>query len=104
MLLETPIVNNSGTTLSHQVAGFITGANTVGYLVAGLLFLKFWRRTKDGLFLTFAFAFGLMAVNQAAPSLFGIPDEDLGGVYLLRLAAFLLIIWAILRKNLARGR
>jgi hypothetical protein len=98
------VVNNSGATVPHQLAGFITGANTIGYLVAGLLFLKFWRRTQDGLFLTFACAFGLMAINQAIPSLFGIPDEDLGGVYLLRLAAFLLIIWAILRKNLARGR
>lgn len=84
----------------HQ--DFAAGALTVGYLVAGLFFLKFWRRTRDGLFLAFAAAFGLMSVNQAVPALFGIPDEALGGVYLLRLAAFLLIIWAILRKNLAR--
>ena len=81
---------------------FVAGVLTTGYFIAGIFFLKFWRRTHDSLFLTFACAFGLMAVNQAAPSLFGIPDEALGGVYLLRLAAFLLIIWAILRKNLAR--
>jgi len=81
---------------------FITGMLTAGYLVAGLFFLKFWRRTGDGLFLAFAAAFALMALNQAIPVVFGIPDEALGGVYLLRLAAFLLIIWAVLRKNIAR--
>jgi len=83
-------------------ADFVTGMLTAGYLVAGLFFLKFWRRTGDGLFAAFAAAFVLMALNQAIPALFGIPDEALGGVYLLRLAAFLLIIWAILRKNMAR--
>jgi hypothetical protein len=82
------------------MVGFMGGAISVGYLVAGLFFLKFWRRTRDGLFAAFAAAFVLMAANQAAPVLFGIPDEALGGVYLLRLAAFLLIIWAILRKNM----
>lgn len=82
---------------------FTAGLLTTGYLIASLFFLKFWRRTGDGLFGAFAAAFGLMAVNQAVPVLFGIPDEALGGVYLLRLAAFLLIIWAILKKNMARG-
>jgi hypothetical protein len=81
---------------------FTNGMLTSAYLIAGLFFLKFWRRTGDGLFLAFAAAFALMAVNQAVPVIFGIPDEALGGVYLLRLAAFLLIIWAILRKNMAR--
>lgn len=81
---------------------FAAGVMSTSCLVAGVFFLKFWRRTRDSLFLTFACAFWLMTINQAVPSLFGIPDEALGGVYLLRLAAFLLIIWAILRKNLAR--
>jgi hypothetical protein len=87
----------------ETLVAFSAGALTLGYLVASLFFLKFWRRTRDGLFAAFAAAFLLMAANQAAPVLFGIPDEALGGVYLLRLAAFLLIILAVLRKNL-RGR
>jgi hypothetical protein len=81
---------------------FTAGALTAAYLVAALFFLKFWRRTADGLFLAFAAAFVLMAANQAAPVLLKVPDEALGGVYLLRLAAFVLIIFAILRKNMAR--
>jgi hypothetical protein len=82
---------------------FRTGAVTIAYLVAALFFLKFWRRTRDSLFAAFAAAFVLLAANQAAPALFGIPDEALGGVYLLKLAGFLLIILAILRKNLREG-
>jgi len=81
---------------------FAAGGLSVGYLVAAAFFLKFWRRSRDGLFAAFAAAFALMALNQAAPVLFGVPDEMLGGVHLLRLAAFLLIIWAILSKNMAR--
>ena len=85
------------------LVSFMAGALSVGHLVAAAFFLKFWRRTGDSLFAVFAAAFVLMAVNQAAPVLFGVPDEALGGVYLLRLAAFLLIIFAIVRKNLRGG-
>ena len=85
------------------LVAFMAGALTTGYLIAALFFLKFWRRTGDGLFAVFAAAFALLATNQAAPVLFGIPDEALGGVYLLRLGGFLLIIFAILRKNLRGG-
>jgi len=83
---------------------FVSGAVSAGYIVAALFFLKFWRRTRDGLFAAFAAAFVLLAANQAAPVLFGIPDEALGWVYLLRLAGFLLIILAVLRKNFTGRR
>jgi membrane-associated PAP2 superfamily phosphatase len=85
------------------IVGYAAGATSIGYIVAALFFLKFWRRTRDSLFVSFAAAFVLMAINQAAPALFGIPDEMVSNVYLLRLAAFLLIIFAILRKNMKDG-
>lgn len=85
------------------ILGFFGGALTLGYLVVAVFFLKFWRRTRDPLFLSFAAAFALIAANQAAPVVFNIPREDQAPVYLLRLAGFGLIIWAILRKNLKRG-
>jgi hypothetical protein len=47
------------------VEGLIAGALAMGFLIAGLFFLKFWRRTGDGLFLAFAAAFGLLAVGNA---------------------------------------
>jgi hypothetical protein len=82
--------------------GFFSGALTLGFLVAAAFFLKFWRRTKDSLFLSFALAFALIAINQAAPVVLGIPREDQAPVYLLRLAGFAIIILAILRKNMQR--
>ena len=84
------------------LAAFTAGALTLGWLAIGVFFLKFWRRTGDGLFLAFAIAFALLATNQAVPVLFGVASEDQGYIYLLRLAAFLLIILAVFRKNLRR--
>ncbi len=78
---------------------FLSGAITFGFLVAGLFFLRFWKRTGDGLFLAFAFAFWLLGLNQALISLTDIPVEERSWLYLLRLAAFALIIVSIWRKN-----
>ena len=78
---------------------FLSGAVTAGYAIAALFFLRFWRDTRDPLFLCFATAFLLLAVGQTTLALSPIPDEYRGWVYLLRLSAFLLIVGAILRKN-----
>jgi hypothetical protein len=87
--------------MSPPTVAFVTGLLTAGYGLAGVFFFSFWRRTRDSLFLVFGIAFWLMALNQALPTLLGIPREEQGGIYLLRLAAFILIIAAILRKNLS---
>jgi peptidoglycan/LPS O-acetylase OafA/YrhL len=84
------------------VEGLIAGALAMGFLIGGLFFLKFWRRTRDALFLAFSGAFGLLALASALPVLMGTPHEERSGVYLIRLAAFLLIIVAVLAKNLRR--
>ena len=78
---------------------FLSGAVALGFAVCALFFLKFWRRTKDGLFLSFALAFLLLGSGQTILALANIPTEERGPVYLLRLAAFLLILVAIYRKN-----
>lgn len=82
--------------------GLVAGGLTVGLGVVALFFLRFWGRTRDGLFLVFSAAFALMAVNQALPIVLNIPQEERGGIYLIRLAAFLLIIVAVVGKNLER--
>ncbi|HZF95503.1 MAG TPA: DUF5985 family protein [Allosphingosinicella sp.] len=78
---------------------FLSGAVTLGFVVAGLFFLRFWKKTRDALFLAFAFAFWLMGCAQALLALGGMPAEERSWVYLIRLAAFLLILAAIARKN-----
>lgn len=84
------------------IEGLIGGAIAAGFLVAGLFFLKFWRRTRDGLFLAFSAAFGLLGLAAALPILLDTPHEERSGIYLIRLAAFVLIIVAVLGKNLRR--
>lgn len=78
---------------------FLSGAITLGFLVGALFFMRFWRRTGDGLFIAFAAAFALLALNQALLVLSDIPVEERSWLYLLRLAAFAIIIGSIWRKN-----
>lgn len=83
-----------------EFQGFVAGLLTMGFLTAAALFLKFWRKTGEPLFRSFAGAFALLAAAQPLPVLLGADDESQAPIYLLRLAAFALIIWAIVRKNL----
>ena len=80
---------------------FLSGAVVLGFLVCGLFFLRFWRRTRDPLFLAFALAFGLLGLGQTILALANISTEERGSIFLVRLAAFAIIIVAILRKNRA---
>ena len=81
------------------VNAFLGGLVTMGFVVAGLFFLRFWKRTRDRLFLAFAFAFWLLGLNQALLTLTDIPVEERSWLFLLRLAAFSLILISIWRKN-----
>jgi hypothetical protein len=78
---------------------FLWGATCLGCWVAGLFFLRFWRRTRDRFFVFFAAAFWLLALNWL---MLGIADpgvESRHWVYVLRIVAFLVLIAAILDKN-----
>lgn len=85
-----------------DLADFFSGMITMGFGVCTLFFLRFWRRTRDSLFLVFSFAFMLLSLNQALSTLLGLPIEERSWLYLLRLAAFLIIIVAIVRKNIGK--
>lgn len=89
--------------MQPTTSALISGLVTMGFLVASLFFARFWRRTGDGLFAAFSAAFLLFALNQALTVLLDLEREELGWIYLLRLAGFLLIILAIVQKNW-RGR
>jgi hypothetical protein len=89
--------------LSPLYAAFAAGVLTMGYLIASLFFLRFWHRTGDTLFACFCAAFLLLAANQALPTLLDLKGDDQAGIYLLRLAAFGMIIIAVFAKNMPRG-
>ncbi len=77
----------------------ISGALVLGYLVIGLFFLRFWSASRDRLFVLFALAFGVLAVQRFALSVTQETMEDQTVFYLMRLAAFVIIIIAIVDKN-----
>ena len=83
---------------------FLAGATALGYSVAAVFFLRFWRTTRDRLFLAFAAGFGLLACNQVLAALLEAGDERTPFVYSLRVLGFLLILWAIIDKNLVAKR
>jgi hypothetical protein len=81
---------------------FLGGAIVMGFAVAALLFLKFWKRTREALFLAFAGSFLLLGATQALLTLGNFRDEERSWLYLLRLAAFLLILFAMYWQNRRR--
>ena len=83
---------------------FLAGAVSAGFLVAGLFFLRFWKKSRDGLFGAFAIAFWLLGLNQALLTFSSVPAEERTWLFLLRLAAFVLILAAIWRKNAGAPR
>ena len=90
--------------MSPVLVDFLAGAVTLGYFVAAAFFLRFWRRTRDRLFLAFAAAFVLLSMNQALAAFLGAGDERTPYTYVLRVLGFVLILYAIVDKNLPSSR
>jgi Ca2+/Na+ antiporter len=82
---------------------FLLGAIVLACGVAGLFFLRFWRKTHERLFIYFAIAFWTLGVNWMALAFIN-RDEVRTALYVVRLLAFLLILYAILEKNRASRR
>lgn len=77
----------------------LMGAIAMASAVAALFFLRFWRETRDRLFLIFSAAFLLLGITRIG---LGLSLEQMEGQthwYWVRLAAFVLILIAIADKN-----
>jgi hypothetical protein len=88
-----------------QLNPFILGMVVMACAVAGVFFLRFWRRTRDRLFAIFAVAFWLLGLNWLLLA-FTDPDAETQRLvlYTLRAVAFILILIAILDKNRKSAR
>ncbi len=76
-----------------------SGVLLMGYAVAALFFLRFWKETRDRLFGIFAGAFFLLALQRFALAVVPAHGQDPVFLYSVRLLAFALILWAIIDKN-----
>ena len=82
-----------------EAASFLSGATAMGFLVAGVFFLRFWRETADRLFAIFACAMWVLAASSAVVVLVRPAGDARHYVYLVRLVGFALIIAAVIDKN-----
>jgi hypothetical protein len=87
-----------------MTVAFVSGALCLGFLVASLFFLRFWRETRDRLFLFFTMSFVVLALQRITLMMTSaVPALELPS-YGLRLLAFLLMLAAIVDKNLRPRR
>ena len=77
----------------------IAGASVLASAAIALFFLRFWQQTRDRLFLIFALAFAVFAVNRVLLSALDDESEAQTLVYLARGLTFALIAIAIVDKN-----
>lgn len=78
---------------------FLFGVVATASAAVGAFFYRFWRRTRDPLFVAFAVAFLLMAANWTAQAFVSGDETYYAAIYLLRLAAFGVIILGVIGKN-----
>jgi hypothetical protein len=78
---------------------FLWGATAFASAVAALFFLRFWRDTRERLFAFFAGAFALLGLNWLLLDVLAPERESEHLVYLVRLAAFLVLLVGIIDRN-----
>jgi uncharacterized membrane protein len=83
---------------------FLWGLLAAGCLVCALLFVRFWRLSRERLLLFFAAAFVALALNWTVLGLMNPPEETRHYAYFVRLLAFVLLIAGILDKNRRSAR
>lgn len=86
----------------HNLNALLLGALAFGCAIAGLFFFRFWRATRDRFFGAFGGAFWLLGLHWALLGLTDVSYEYRPMLYLIRLAAFVVVSIAIIDKNRAR--
>lgn len=81
---------------------YLSGAVTVGFIVAAALLASLWRRRGERLLLALAIAFALLALNQMLALWLTDAHPQVGYVYLLRSIGFVLVVATLLPRGRAR--
>lgn len=81
---------------------FLSGGIVMANAAIGLIFYRFWRNSRDSLFLMFSLAFWVFAIERTLLVFVTPTNEITPLIYLVRVLGFFLIVWGILEKN--RGR
>lgn len=87
-----------------MIEGFLLGVIVTASLTAAGFFWRFYRQTRDRLFLAFSWAFCIEGINRIAFLWIDTPSEGSPAIYMVRLVAFLLLLGAIVAKNRTPSR
>jgi hypothetical protein len=85
--------------LTVRLVPFVLGAIAMASLAVSLFFVRFYRETRDPLFLFFAAAFGVEAINRSVLAFQATPNEASPYLYIMRAFGYSLILVGIYRKN-----
>jgi hypothetical protein len=85
--------------LTVRLVPFVLGAIAMASLAVSLFFVRFYRETRDPIFLFFAAAFGVEAINRTVLAFQAAPNEASPYLYIMRAFAYSLILVGIYRKN-----
>lgn len=86
---------------------FLAGATMAAYFASGLFFLKLWRTSQDKFFKFFAIACWFLSLERIVVLFVQTPlspepkdqTELSSWIYLLRLCAYMMILFAVVEKN-----
>jgi hypothetical protein len=88
----------------NSIEAFLIGVLSTAFVTAAVFFLRFWRDTRDRFFLAFAASFLIEGLSRVVVLFVDRPSQPPTAVFVVRLFASGLIIWAILRKNYGSDR
>lgn len=79
---------------------FLSGSVMMASFTVALFFVRYWRKSRDRLFLFFCVAFIIFGLERVLIVLSGDPNsERTATLYLIRFLGFLLILAGIVDKN-----
>lgn len=81
---------------------FFSGAFMLASAAIALFFYRYWQRSRDRLFVVFALAFALLALERTVLAFFPAYLDGRHFIFVARLLAFVLIIYGIVDKNRPR--
>lgn len=90
--------------IAHPYADiFLLGFIAALSLIAALYFFRFWRDTRDWLFVSFVIFFVIQGCSDAAIISYSHPNLGHPWLYLIRLLSIIVVLAAILAKNYSRS-
>jgi uncharacterized membrane protein len=85
--------------MTETVVVFLQAVSATLAWVSGLLFYRFWRESRDVLFVFFSAGFTVMAFAWVLLAVISPTGEARPYIYAVRLLAFLLLIAGMIQKN-----